>query len=99
MGTKCLMTEHTTASGVTRAAEKAAAGKSHEADRPATDDEAIKEVDFYLDGSNKAIRLTQAPYTFVIKGSSGSTHTLTVQAYDYNPSNAPAVQMITVNLP
>ena len=40
MGTKCLMTEHTTASGVTRAAEKAAAGKSHEADRPATDDEA-----------------------------------------------------------
>jgi len=65
----------------------------------ATDDEAIKEVDLYLDGSNKAIRLTQAPYTFVIKGSSGSTHTLTVQAYDYNPSNAPAVQMITVTLP
>ncbi|TMF99019.1 MAG: penicillin-binding protein [Chloroflexi bacterium] len=65
----------------------------------ATDDEAIKEVDFYLDGANKPIRLTQAPYTFVIKGSSGSTHTLTVQAYDYNPANAPAVQMITVTLP
>jgi membrane peptidoglycan carboxypeptidase len=65
----------------------------------ATDDEAIKEVDFSLDGASKPIRLTQAPYTFVIKGSSGSTHTLTVQAYDYNPANAPAVQMITVNLP
>ena len=65
----------------------------------ATDDEAIKEVDFYLDGASKPIRLTQAPYTFVIKGSSGSTHTLTVQAYDYNPANAPAVQMITVTLP
>jgi len=65
----------------------------------ATDDEAIKEVDFYLDGANKPIRLTQAPYTFVIKGSSGSTHTLTVQAYDYNPANAPAVQIITVTLP
>ena len=65
----------------------------------ATDDEAIKEVDFYLDGANKPIRLTQAPYTFVIKGSSGSTHTLTVQAYDYNPTNAPAVQTISVTLP
>jgi hypothetical protein len=43
--------------------------------------------------------LTQAPYTFVIKGSSGSRHTLSVQAYDYNPSNAPAVQTITVTLP
>jgi len=65
----------------------------------ATDDEAIKEVDFYLDGANKPIRLTQGPYTFVIKGSSGSTHTLTVQAYDYNPTNAPAVQTISVTLP
>jgi len=43
--------------------------------------------------------LTQAPYTFVIKGSSGSTHTLSVQAYDYNPANAPAVQTLTVTLP
>jgi hypothetical protein len=65
----------------------------------ATDDEAIKEVDFYLDGASKPVRLTQGPYTFVIKGSSGSTHTLTVQAYDYNPNNAPATQMITVTLP
>jgi membrane peptidoglycan carboxypeptidase len=65
----------------------------------ATDDEAIKEVDFFLDGASKPIRLTQAPYTFVIKGSSGSRHTLSVQAYDYNPSNAPAVQTITVTLP
>jgi membrane peptidoglycan carboxypeptidase len=65
----------------------------------ATDDEAVKEVDFYVDGASKPVRLTAAPYTFVIKGASGSTHTLTVQAYDYNPSNAPAVQMITVTLP
>jgi len=65
----------------------------------ATDDEAVKEVDFFLDGASKPIRLTQAPYTFVIKGSSGSTHTLSVQAYDYNPANAPAVQTLTVTLP
>jgi membrane peptidoglycan carboxypeptidase len=65
----------------------------------ATDDEAIKEVDFFLDGASKPIRLTQAPYTFVIKGSSGSRHTLSVQAYDYNPSNAPAAQTIIVTLP
>ena len=65
----------------------------------ATDDEAVKEVDFFLDGANKAVRLTQAPYTFVIKGASGSTHTLNVQAYDYNPANAPAAQTITVTLP
>jgi membrane peptidoglycan carboxypeptidase len=65
----------------------------------ATDDEAVKEVDFFLDGASKPIRLTQAPYTFVIKGSSGSTHTLSVQAYDYNPANGPAVQTITVTLP
>jgi membrane peptidoglycan carboxypeptidase len=65
----------------------------------ATDDEAIKEVDFFLDGASKPIKLTQAPYAFVIKGSSGSTHTLSVQAYDYNPNNAPAVQTITVTLP
>jgi len=65
----------------------------------ATDDQAIKEVDFFLDGASKPIRMTQAPYTFVIKGSSGSTHTLSVQAYDYNPANAGAVQTITVTLP
>jgi membrane peptidoglycan carboxypeptidase len=65
----------------------------------ATDDEAIKEVDFFLDGASKPVRLMQGPYTFVIKGSSGSTHTLSVQAYDYNPANAGAVQTITVTLP
>jgi membrane peptidoglycan carboxypeptidase len=65
----------------------------------ATDDQAIKEVDFFLDGASKPIRVTQAPYTFVIKGASGSTHPLTVQAYDYNPNNAPAVQTMMVTLP
>jgi membrane carboxypeptidase/penicillin-binding protein PbpC len=65
----------------------------------ATDDEAIKEVDFFLDGASKPVQVTQAPYTFVIKGSSGGTHTLSVQAYDYNPANAGAVQTITVTLP
>jgi membrane peptidoglycan carboxypeptidase len=65
----------------------------------ATDDEAVKEVDFFLDGASKPVRLTQAPYTFVIRGSSGSTHTLSVQAYDYNPANAPAVQTLTVTFP
>ena len=65
----------------------------------ATDDQAVKEVDFFLDGASKPVRLTQAPYTFLIKGSSGSTHTLSVQAYDYNPANAPAVQTLTVTLP
>jgi hypothetical protein len=65
----------------------------------ATDDEAIKEVDFFLDGTTTPVQSTQAPYTFVIKGSSGSTHTLSVQAYDYNPANAGAVQTITVTLP
>jgi membrane peptidoglycan carboxypeptidase len=65
----------------------------------ATDDEAIKEVDFFLDGASKPIKVTQAPYTFVIKGTSGSTHTLSVQAYDYNPNNSPAVQTISVTFP
>jgi membrane peptidoglycan carboxypeptidase len=65
----------------------------------ATDDEAIKEVDFFLDGASKPVRLTQGPYTFLIKGASGSTHTLNVQAYDYNPANGPAAQTITVTLP
>jgi membrane peptidoglycan carboxypeptidase len=65
----------------------------------ATDDEAVKEVDFFLDGASKPIRLTQAPYTFAIRGASGSTHTLSVQAYDYNPANAPATQTLTVTLP
>src|SRR5216684_1946975 len=61
----------------------------------ATDDEAIKEVDFFLDGASKPVRLTQGPFTFLIKGTSGSTHTLNVQAYDYNPANAPAAQTVT----
>ncbi|TMF13911.1 MAG: hypothetical protein E6I37_04055 [Chloroflexi bacterium] len=65
----------------------------------ATDDEAIKEVDVFLDGASTPVRLTHTPYTFVVKGSSGSTHTLNVQAYDYNPANAPATQTITVTLP
>jgi membrane peptidoglycan carboxypeptidase len=65
----------------------------------ATDDEAIKEVDFFLDGASKPVQSTQGPYTFVIKGTSGSTHTLNVQAYDYNPANAPAAQTITLTLP
>jgi membrane peptidoglycan carboxypeptidase len=65
----------------------------------ATDDEAIKEVDFFLDGASQPVRVTQAPYTFVVKGTSGSTHTLSVQAYDYNPANAGAVQTITVTFP
>jgi membrane peptidoglycan carboxypeptidase len=65
----------------------------------ATDNEAIKEVDFFLDGASKPVRLTHGPYTFTINGNPNSTHTLTVQAYDYNPSNAPAVQTITVTLP
>ena len=65
----------------------------------ATDNEAIKEVDFFMDGASKPLVDSQAPYTFVVKGKSGSTHTLTVQAYDYNPANAPAVQSITITLP
>lgn len=65
----------------------------------ATDDEAVKEVDFFLDGTTKPVRLTQGPYTFDVSGKSGSTHTLIVQAYDYNPANAPAAQTLTVTLP
>jgi hypothetical protein len=65
----------------------------------ATDDQAIKEVDFFLDGASKPISLTQGPYTFTVKGNSGSQHKLVVQAYDYNPANAPAAQTITVTLP
>jgi len=65
----------------------------------ATDDEAIKEVDVYLNGASKPVRLTQGPYSFTVKGASGSTHKLIVQAYDYNPANPPAVQTITVTLP
>jgi len=65
----------------------------------ATDDEAIKEVDFFLDGMNKPVRLTQGPFTFVVKGSPGSSHTLTVHAYDYNPANPPAAQTISITLP
>jgi hypothetical protein len=62
----------------------------------ATDDEAIKEVDFFLDGA-KHVRLTQAPYTFVVK--SLGPHALKVQAYDYNPANAPAEQTIGFVIP
>ncbi|MDQ6710731.1 MAG: transglycosylase domain-containing protein [Candidatus Dormibacteraeota bacterium] len=65
----------------------------------AADDEAVKEVDFFLDGSKTAVRVSAAPYTFVVTGSSGSSHTLTVQAYDYNPANAPAAQTLTIVLP
>ncbi|HXL19720.1 MAG TPA: Ig-like domain-containing protein, partial [Streptosporangiaceae bacterium] len=65
----------------------------------ATDDEAVREVDFFLDRASTPVRLTHAPYTFVVKGTSGSTHTLNVQAYDYNPANAPAAQTISVTLP
>jgi membrane peptidoglycan carboxypeptidase len=66
----------------------------------ATDDEAIKEVDFFLDGASTPVQVMQAPYTFVVKGSSGSIHSLTVKAYDYNPNNAPAVvQNYAVTLP
>jgi membrane peptidoglycan carboxypeptidase len=65
----------------------------------ATDDEAVKEVDFILDGSKTPVRLTQGPYTFIVNGPSGSTHALVVQAYDYNPANAPAAQTIAVTLP
>jgi membrane peptidoglycan carboxypeptidase len=62
----------------------------------AQDDEAIKEVDFFLDGAGTPVRLSSGPYTFTVTGTPGSVHTLTVQAYDYNPANAPAVQSVTV---
>ena len=65
----------------------------------ATDDEAVKEVDFFLDGAKVPVRLTQGPYAFRVKGASGKTYALVVQAYDYNPANAPAVQTIAVTLP
>jgi membrane peptidoglycan carboxypeptidase len=64
----------------------------------ATDDQAIKEVDF-TDGSNPTVRVTQAPYSFVVKGPSGTYRTINVQAYDYNPANGPAVQSILVTFP
>ena len=65
----------------------------------ATDDEAVKEVDFFLDGATRAVQDTQAPYTFAVTGKSGSTHTVIVQAYDYNPANAPAAQTISITFP
>ena len=65
----------------------------------ASDDEAVKEVDFFLDGATTPVRITQAPYTFVVSGRSNSSHTLVIQAYDYNPANAPAAQTVTVRLP
>ena len=65
----------------------------------ASDDEAVKEVDVYLDGATTPVRLTQAPYTFIVNGAAGSSHSLVVRAYDYNPANAPASQTLTVLLP
>ena len=63
----------------------------------AQDAQAIKEVDFYLDGSASPNRIaTQAPYTFTVTGAAGSRHTVTAQAYNFNPSNAPASQTITL---
>lgn len=65
----------------------------------ATDDEAVKEVDFFLDGATTPVKVTQSLYTFKVAGLSHSTHTLIVQAYDYNPANAPAAQTITITFP
>jgi hypothetical protein len=65
----------------------------------ASDDEAVKEVDFFLDGATTPVRLTQGPYTFVVSGRPNSSHTLVVQAYDYNPANAPAAQTLAIKLP
>jgi hypothetical protein len=66
----------------------------------ATDDEAIKEVDFFLDRASKPVQVTyQAPYTYVVKGAPGDTHTMKVRAYDFNPANAFAEQTITINFP
>jgi hypothetical protein len=45
------------------------------------------------------VRVTAAPYQLTVTGRAGSTHSLTVQAYDFNPDNGPAVQSITVTLP
>jgi membrane peptidoglycan carboxypeptidase len=60
----------------------------------ATDDEGIKEIDFFLDGGGSPIAiLTQAPYSVTIH--IPGPHTLIVQAYDFNPSNAPAVGQVT----
>jgi 1A family penicillin-binding protein len=65
----------------------------------AHDDQAIKEVDFYLDGASTPTRVSQAPYTFKVTGKPGSVHTVLVQAYDYNSANGPAVQTVKVTLP
>jgi membrane peptidoglycan carboxypeptidase len=64
----------------------------------AQDDEAIKEVDFFLDGAAIPVRRTGAPYTLTVTGTPGAVHSLVVQAYDYNPANAPAEQTISVRL-
>jgi len=64
-----------------------------------SDDEAVKEVDFFLDGVTTPVRLSQAPYTFVVAGNPNSSHSLVLQAYDYNPANAPAAQTLTIKLP
>jgi membrane peptidoglycan carboxypeptidase len=65
----------------------------------ASDDEAVKEVDFFLDGASTPVRVSQAPYTFLVTGKPNSNHSLVVHAYDYNPANAPAVQTLTIKLP
>ena len=64
----------------------------------ATDNQAIKEVDFFLDGSSKPQRLSAGPYTFTVTGKPGSVHSVVVQAYNYNPANAPASQSVTVTI-
>ncbi|HYM51662.1 MAG TPA: transglycosylase domain-containing protein [Candidatus Limnocylindrales bacterium] len=64
----------------------------------AQDDEAVKEVDFFLDGATVPVRLTQGPFTLTVTGAPGSVHSLNVQAYDYNPANAPAAQTISVKI-
>jgi membrane peptidoglycan carboxypeptidase len=63
----------------------------------AQDDQAVKEVDFYLDGGSAPIQVvTQAPYT--IKLGTPGIHQVKAMAYDYNPANAAAVQSITVTI-
>ena len=64
----------------------------------AQDDEAIKEVDFFLDGASTPVRRSQAPYALTVSGVPGAVHSIVVQAYDYNPANAPAAQTISVTV-
>ena len=64
----------------------------------AQDDEAIKEVDFFLDGASTPVRRSQAPYALTVSGAPGTVHSIVVQAYDYDPANAPAAQTISLTL-